>query len=169
MSSNIETQREYINKINSKLPKIKDEYKTFTINKKIVENALKVAENSESYNEIIKKELAERHRIINALLEGLRGPLEKEQNSKLEYRGIVLKSFSIYFIAVTVLFFILLFYLAKDGYTSEETKVGVALVTGFFVNIIGLVVIIFKYLFDDKNSLMKDMINLITETLKNEE
>ncbi|MBC2575231.1 hypothetical protein [Peptostreptococcus canis] len=169
MSSNIEKQHEYVMKINSELQECTDKYKTFTITDKISEKALKVAENSESYGEIIKKELAVRHRIINDLLKELKAPLTNEQKSKLRYRSRVLISFSIYFIIVTGLFFLLLFCLAKDGYTSEETKVGMALVTGFFVNIIGLVVIIFKYLFDDKNSLMKDMINLITETLKNEE
>ena len=74
-------------------------------------------------------------------------------------------TFSIYFSIVTIFVFVLLFVLSTEGYDDGEVKVISFLVSGVFVNILGLVVIIFKYLFDDKGSLLKDMINLVTKTL----
>lgn len=167
MQNSTNKQEEYICKLNQKLSKNTKILKKNIVNNKVKEDLLEVTKKAVSYSDIISKELAKRHSIINDLLEDLIDPLKNEQKSKVKYRKTILIAFSIYFVVVTFLFFGILFCFMQNGYTEYETKVSIALITGFFVNIIGLVVIIFKYLFDDKNSLMKDMIKLITETLKN--
>ena len=65
--------------------------------------------------------------------------------------------------------FDLLFKFSAEGFTEYSTKVSNILISGLFVNIVGLALIIFKYLFDDKGSLLKDMIQLLENTLKNDD
>lgn len=103
---------------------------------------------------------------VNELIEMMKVPLEKEQNNKINYRKNVLISYLIFFVLVTIAIFIFLFSFWKDGFDQQEAEVSQILIGGFFVNLISLAVVVFKYLFDDKNSLMKDLIQLIVETLK---
>ncbi|KAA8347282.1 hypothetical protein [Leuconostoc mesenteroides] len=103
---------------------------------------------------------------VNELIEMMKSPLEKEQNNKINYRKNVLISYLIFFVLVTIAIFIFLFLFWKDGFNQQEAEVSQILIGGFFVNLISLAVVVFKYLFDDKNSLMKDLIQLIVETLK---
>lgn len=117
--------------------------------------------------EKIENSKADRQKSVNKLIEDMIVPLKKEQSNKIKYRGKVLVSFLIYFAIITLLIFgLILVFFISDGLSNDEAKVSQFLVTGFFVNLISLAVVVFKYLFDDKNSLMKDMIQLIVETLK---
>ena len=95
-------------------------------------------------------------------------PIKKEQKSKNCYRLVVLIVFSIYFLFVTLVTFCLIFNFSKEGFADTEVKISEFLVVGIFANIIGLAVIIFKYLFDEKHSLMKDMISLISQVMTND-
>lgn len=125
---------------------------------------------AQKYNDIDKRERtakAHRHELINRLIEGLEEPLEKEQKSKNTFRFVILVGFSIFFLGITIATFVLLFKFSANGFTEYSAKVSNVLISGLFVNIVGLAVIIFKYLFDDKNSLLKDMIQLVANTLKN--
>ncbi|MCT3133003.1 hypothetical protein [Lactococcus lactis] len=110
---------------------------------------------------------AARQDSVNTLIEKMTGPLEGEQGNKIKYRGRVLIGFLVFFLVVTLFIFGLIFcFWWFGGLSNTEVKVSQFLVTGFFVNLITLAIVVFKYLFDDKNSLMKDMIQLIVETLK---
>lgn len=127
---------------------------------------------SQSYNDIKKRERtakAHRHELINKLIEDLEEPLEKEQKSKNTFRFVILICFSIFFLGITVATFDLLFKFSAEGFTEYNTKVSNILISGLFANIVGLALIIFKYLFDDKGSLLKDMIQLLENTLKNDD
>ncbi|OON85935.1 hypothetical protein BXO88_09930 [Oribacterium sp. C9] len=129
----------------------------------------KVFSNACDYNSIEKIERsakAHRHEIVNNLIESLLKPLSNEQESKNFYRKVILIVFSFFFLGVTVVTFVLLFIFSQKGFNKYTVEVSNILITGLFVNIVGLAVIIFKYLFDDKNSLLKDMIQLIANTLK---
>lgn len=106
------------------------------------------------------------HELINGLIDDLRSPLKLEQESKNNYRKDVLRDFSIYFAIVTLLTFVIIFAFMTDGYTKAEVSVAKFLITGLFANLVGLAIIIFKYLFDDKNSLLKDMIQLVVKTIE---
>lgn len=127
-----------------------------------------VIANAIDYSKVEKAAKAHRHEIINSLIGSLIKPLNDEQECKNSYRKRILIGFSIYFALVTIVVFTLLFYLSRDGYDANEVKVIGVLVSGMFVNMLGLVFIIFKYLFDDKNSLLKDMINLVAKTLESD-
>lgn len=127
---------------------------------------------SQSYNDIKKRERtakAHRHELINKLIEDLEEPLEKEQKSKNTFRFWILVSFSIFFVGITIATFIFLSKFSEKGFTEYSAQVSTVLISGLFVNIVGLAVIIFKYLFDDKGSLLKDMIQLLENTLKNDD
>ena len=135
-----------------------------------VENDIyQASHKAQKYNDIEKRERtakAHRHELINRLIEGLEEPLEKEQKSKNAFRFWILIGFSIFFLGITMATFVLLFKFSTEGFTEYSAKVSNVLISGLFVNIVGLAVIIFKYLFDDKNSLLKDMIQLVANTLK---
>lgn len=127
---------------------------------------------AKSYNDIERRERtakAHRHELINDLIESLKGPLEKEQESKNRFRFLVLVGFAAFFLGITAATFVLLFLLSKHGFTKYGAQVAGILITGLFANVVGLAIIIFKYLFDDKNSLLKDMIQLVVSTLKSDD
>lgn len=132
----------------------------------------KVSSNACDYKSIEKIERsakAHRHEIINNLIEDLEKPLSNEQESKNVYRKIILIAFSVFFLGITIATFWLLFTFSKKGFDKYTVEVSSILITGLFVNVVGLAVIIFKYLFDDKNSLLKDMIQLVAKTLKSDD
>lgn len=129
----------------------------------------RVQRNAKSFTEIEQEAKAHRHELINQLIEDLRQPLQFEQDSKNKYRKWVLIAFSFFFLIVTLLTFVIIFIFMYDGYTSNEVSVAEFLITGLFANLVGLAIIIFKYLFDDKNSLLKDMIQLVVKTIENKE
>ena len=136
------------------------------------EAAYNASSGAQSYNDIKKRERtakAHRHELINKLIEDLEEPLEKEQKSKNTFRFVILICFSIFFLGITVATFGLLFKFSAEGFTEYNTKVSNILISGLFANIVGLALIIFKYLFDDKGSLLKDMIQLLENTLKNDD
>lgn len=56
---------------------------------------------------------------------------------------------------------------AIDGYTDNEIKIASFLISGIFVNLIGLAIIIFKYLFNEKDSLLRDTVDIIVKTIEN--
>lgn len=126
----------------------------------------RVQRGARSFAEIEQEARAHRHELINGLIQDLRQPLKSEQDSKNEYRKHVLWMFSIFFVAVTIATFVVIFVFMTDGYTKAEVSVAKFLVTGLFANLVGLTIIIFKYLFDDKNSLLKDMIQLVVKTIE---
>lgn len=103
---------------------------------------------------------------VNDLISIMKDPLEKEQVNKIKYRSIILIAYLIFFLAVTVSILWIILSFRQKGFSNNETSIIKYLVAGLFVNMISLAVVIFKYLFDDKNSLMKDMIKLMIETLK---
>lgn len=130
-----------------------------------IENAKK---ESESYEIIEKREKAARQSIINKFLSSLITPINEEQSSKNKYRTIVLVAYGLYMIVLTVATYILLFKFLKGGYSENESKVAGFLISGIFTNLIGLAIIIFKYLFSEKHSLLKDMAQMIIKTIETE-
>lgn len=126
----------------------------------------RVQDNAVKYKEAELAAKAHRHELINGLIQDLREPLKSEQDSKNKYRKHVLWAFSIFFVAVTIVTFVVIFVFMTDGYTKAEVSVAKFLITGLFANLVGLAIIIFKYLFDDKNSLLKDMIQLVVKTIE---
>ncbi|MGP1588488.1 MAG: hypothetical protein ACTTHL_01130 [Oribacterium sp.] len=124
---------------------------------------------AQDYNAIEKRERtakAHRHELINGLIEDLKEPLRIEQKNKNSYRRIVLLVYGLFFLGITIATFVLLFCFMIEGFNKYTTQVAGMMISGLFVNIIGLAIIIFKYLFDDKNSLLKDMILLVVKTLQ---
>ncbi len=130
------------------------------------ENA--ITSSSQSYQDRLNETKISRHKIINVMIKELVKPIEQEQESKNSYRRMVLKIFSIYFVLVTIATFYLIFKFSNCGFTDNEVKISEFLTVGIFANIISLAVIIFKYLFDEKHSLMKDMISLISHVMKSD-
>lgn len=134
--------------------------------------AYNASSDAKNYNDIERRERtakAHRHELINDLIESLKGPLEKEQESKNKFRFVTLIGFTAFFLVIAVATFALLFLLSRGGFTKYSAQVATILITGLFANVVGLAVIIFKYLFDDKNSLLKDMIQLVVSTLKSDD
>lgn len=127
-----------------------------------------IKNSSQGYQDRLTETKIHRHEIINEMIRVLVKPIKKEQKSKNCYRLVVLIVFSIYFLFVTVATFCLIFNFSKEGFADTEVKISEFLVVGIFANIIGLAVIIFKYLFDEKHSLMKDMISLISQVMTND-
>lgn len=123
-----------------------------------------VRNKSKNYDDM-QKEILHRHKIINDLLTELISPLSTEQKEKIHYRQEALKIFSIYFCGVTVAVFVLLCVFCFGGYSEQEANVAKFLISGLFVNLVGLIIIIFKYLFDEKNSVLKDFIQLVVKTI----
>lgn len=123
-----------------------------------------VRNKSKNYDDM-QKEILQRHKIINELLTKLTKPLTDEQKDKISYRKIALKIFSTYFRWVTIAVFFLLLVFCIGGYSEQEAKVAKYLISGLFVNLVGLIIIIFKYLFDEKNSVLKDFIQLVVKTI----
>lgn len=123
-----------------------------------------VRNKSKNYDDM-QKEILHRHKIINDLLTELISPLSTEQKEKIYYRQEALKIFSTYFCGVTVAVFVLLCVFCFGGYSEQEANVAKFLISGLFVNLVGLIIIIFKYLFDEKNSVLKDFIQLVVKTI----
>lgn len=123
-----------------------------------------VRNKSKNYDDM-QMEILHRHKIINDLLTELISPLSTEQKEKIHYRQETLKIFSTYFCWVTIAVFFLLLVFCIGGYSEQEAKVAKYLISGLFVNLVGLIIIIFKYLFDEKNSVLKDFIQLVVKTI----
>lgn len=136
--------------------------------KKIDLEIKNVINGSESYENIEKREKATRQSIINRFLNSLIKPINDEQQSKNKYRKIVLVAYSFYMLILTILTYVLLFKFLENGYDNNESKVAGFLISGIFSNLIGLALIIFKYLFSEKHSLLKDTVQIITKTIENE-
>lgn len=143
--------------------------KLFVISKGEKKEALKLSQSAKPYEDSIARQgqaRAEREEAVNDLIELMKTPIKEEQENKIKYRKVLLILFLIYFLIITVIIFYMISVFHLDGFTDSESKVVQFMLSGFFVNLIALATVIFKYLFDDKNSLMKDMIQLIVETLK---
>ncbi len=134
-----------------------------------IKNTLKTKDSAISYEDGAARTSmarAQREEAVNELIDLMKNPIRNEQENKIKYRGAILVGFLLYFLMITLIIFDMIRVFQRGGFTNNEAKVVQFLVTGFFVNLIALATVIFKYLFDDKNSLMKDMIQLIVETLK---
>lgn len=151
---------------NSDIDSIWDDIDFGDLNLPEDENDIK--NSSQDYQNRLTETKIHRHEIINEMIRVLVKPIKKEQKSKNCYRLVVLIVFSIYFLFVTFVTFCLIFNFSKEGFADTEVKISEFLVVGIFANIIGLAVIIFKYLFDEKHSLMKDMISLISQVMTND-
>lgn len=151
---------------NSDIDSIWDDIDFGDLNLPEDENDIK--NSSQDYQNRLTETKIHRHEIINEMIRVLVKPIKKEQKSKNCYRLVVLIVFSIYFLFVTLVTFCLIFNFSKEGFADTEVKISEFLVVGIFANIIGLAVIIFKYLFDEKHSLMKDMISLISQIMTND-
>ena len=151
---------------NSDIDSIWDDIDFGDLNLPEDENDIK--NSSQDYQNSLTETKIHRHEIINEMIRVLVKPIKKEQKSKNCYRLVVLIVFSIYFLFVTLVTFCLIFNFSKEGFADTEVKISEFLVVGIFANIIGLAVIIFKYLFDEKHSLMKDMISLISQVMTND-
>ena len=151
---------------NSDIDSIWDDIDFGDLNLPEDENDIK--NSSQDYQNRLTETKIHRHEIIIEMIRVLVKPIKKEQKSKNCYRLVVLIVFSIYFLSVTVVTFRLIFNFSKGGFADTEVKISEFLVVGIFANIMGLAVIIFKYLFDEKHSLMKDMISLISQVMTND-
>lgn len=141
----------------------------FSLSRGDIKNTLKTKQDAIPYEEgLTRRSLARAHReeAVNELIDLMKTPIKNEQENKIKYRGAILVCFLLFFLMVTLIIFDMIRAFQVNGFTDNEAKIVQFLVTGFFVNLIALATVIFKYLFDDKNSLMKDMIKLIVETLR---
>lgn len=80
----------------------------------------------------------------NDFLKHMDESIVNDQESKHKFRRVIILSFSIYFCVVTLLVFFILIDPINHGY-SDTIKL--SLIGGFFTNLIGLLIIIFKYVF----------------------
>lgn len=136
------------------------------IEEKITE---KIAERKVDYHEIILKEQARRQTLVNDWINNLTTPLLKEVNAKNTFRPFVLIAYAIYFFKITCWIIDKINFLQKDGFTGNETVIANFLITGLFVNLIGLVMVIFKYLFDENNTSFLGLNALIAKVIQHEE
>ncbi len=116
----------------------------------------KAVEESVDYSKIIEEAKAERQVIVNKLINDLIGPLQEEVKTKNKYRKGILLAFSLYFLLITTMIFITINSFQNSGFTNNEAQITNFLITGLFVNIVGLALIIFKYLFDENNTFQGD-------------
>lgn len=135
---------------NSDIDSIWDDIDFGDLNLPEDENDIK--NSSQDYQNRLTETKIHRHEIINEMIRVLVKPIKKEQKSKNCYRLVVLIVFSIYFLFVTLVTFCLIFNFSKEGFADTEVKISEFLVVGIFANIIGLAVIIFKYLFDENRT-----------------
>ncbi|SDL26431.1 hypothetical protein [Streptococcus equinus] len=153
----------------------------YSVDKKVEENKInkttipdyefneKVEHNRIDYHEEILKEKAKQHKLTNKWISGLIAPLLKEVNAKNTFRPIVLIAYALYFFIITCWIIKKINFLQKDGFTGNETVIANFLITGLFVNLIGLVMVIFKYLFDENNTSFLGLNDLIAKVIQHEE
>ena len=129
----------------------------------------KIAENKIDYHEIILKEQARRQKLINNWINGLSKPLLGELTAKNKYRPWVLSVFAVF--AAFLIFWIIyeINSLQRGGLTNNEMMTIKFLLTVFFADTIGLIVIIFKYLFDKNNSSFTGLNDLVARAIQDEE
>lgn len=128
----------------------------------------KIAENKVDYREIILKEQARRQILVNNWIKGLSTPLLSELTAKNKYRPWVLSIFAVF--AAFLIFWIIyeINSLQRGGLTNNEMLTIKFLLTVFFADTIGLIVIIFKYLFDKNNTSFKGLNDLIARLIQYE-
>jgi hypothetical protein len=139
------------------------------LSKEVKSDAIRLSYRADTYEKVVNRRnqaRAQREEAVNDLIYLMKEPIKNEQENKIKYRGIILGGFLLYFLMITFIIFDMIRAFQVNGFTNNEAKIVQFLVTGFFVNLIALATVVFKYLFDDKNSLMKDMIQLIVETLR---
>ncbi|UOC11906.1 hypothetical protein [Streptococcus equinus] len=129
----------------------------------------KVEHNRIDYHEEILKEKAKQHKLTNKWISGLITPLLKEVNAKNKFRPFVLIVYALYFFKITCWIIEKINFLQKAGFTGNETVIVNFLITGLFVNLIGLVMVIFKYLFDENNTSFLGLNDLISKAIQHEE
>lgn len=129
----------------------------------------KIAKNKVDYHEKILKEKARRQTLVNDWIDDLIPPLLSELTAKNKYRPWVLGVFAI--CAVFLIRWIIceINSLQRGGLTNNEMLTIKFLLTVFFANTIGLIVIIFKYLFDKNNSSFTGLNDLIAKAIQHEE
>lgn len=133
---------------------------------KIIE---KIEKSKEDYHEKLLKEQARRQTLVNDWIDDLTNPLLKEVNAKNTFRPFVLIVYALYFFKITCWIIEKINFLQKDGFTGNETVIVNFLITGLFVNLIGLVMVIFKYLFDENNTSFLGLNDLISKAIQQEE
>ena len=129
----------------------------------------KIAKNKVDYHEKILKEKARRQTLVNDWIDDLTSPLLSELTAKNKYRPWVLSVFAI--CAVFLIGWIIceINSLQIGGLTNNEMLTIKFLLTVFFADTIGLIVIIFKYLFDKNNSSFTGLNDLIAKAIQHEE
>ena len=132
---------------------------------KIIE---KVEKSKENYREIFWKEKARRQTLVNDWIDDLTPPLLSELTAKNKYRPWVLSVFAICaaFLIGWIIFEINS--LQRGGLTNNEMLTIKFLLTVFFADTIGLIVIIFKYLFDKNNSSFTGLNDLVAKAIQYE-
>ncbi|USS92402.1 hypothetical protein [Fructobacillus americanaquae] len=98
-------------------------------------------------------ELLRSHVINNDTASAIQGQLVKELKSKAAMRRWLIVSISLYFALVTVTILGITIFLAD----IVAIKVQNYLITGLFTNLIGLLVIIYRYAFADTSKLIHDL------------
>ncbi|SDW26208.1 hypothetical protein [Streptococcus equinus] len=129
----------------------------------------KVEHNRIDYHEVILKEKAKQHELTNKWIGGLINPLLKEINAKNTFRPFILIVYALYFFKITCWIIEKINFLQKGGFTDNETSIVNFLITGLFANLVGLVMVIFKYLFDENNTSFKGLNDLISKVIQHEE
>ncbi|GAP00056.1 hypothetical protein [Fructobacillus ficulneus] len=109
-------------------------------------------------NQIIKEnvETLRSHIINNDLATAIQGHLITELKSKLALRRWLIISISLYFVFVTIAILAIAIFLAQ----VVAVKVQSYLITGLFSNLIGLLVIIYRYAFADTSKLIHELATL---------
>src|SRR5699024_10842832 len=136
-------------KINESLQKI------FSKNQEHVKGENKYSEYLTNYNQAFKslnahltKEYDTEDEIDRGLLEDLKGMIKQELQSKQENREkltrLLIWAFGILGVFVIALTFLSMYY---------DTKIVLAVISGFFVNTIGLVLVLLKYMFSPSKEL----------------
>lgn len=129
----------------------------------------KVGNNKIDYHEIIWKEKARRQTLVNDWINDLTPPLLSELTAKNKYRPWVLSVFAVF--AAFLIFWIIyeINSLQRGGLTNNEMLTIKFLLTVFFADTIGLIVIIFKYLFDKNNTSFTGLNDLVAKAIQHEE
>lgn len=129
----------------------------------------KVGNNKIDYHEIIWQEKARRQALVNDWINDLTTPLLSELTAKNKYRPWVLSVFAVF--AAFLIFWIIyeINSLQRGGLTNNEMLTIKFLLTVFFADTIGLIMIIFKYLFDKNNTSFTGLNDLVAKAIQHEE
>lgn len=142
MSNNIDLFED----IFKNLEQLEPPRKTSPINLDI--KKIKTSPVSESMDEVMTNSYKEHTKITHEAI-------RKELDSKGKYRAILIIILLSYLILVTIAVLLMLEWNVRNGRTILTEKVELSLISGIFVNLLGLVILVFRYAFSSTNEILK--------------